>query len=191
MTTTLDRNFLASTQAWIRQNAYTPSPAEKQCLDAYTVNTLATGAATLGLFAFFGTKLVLPEALALAKIPPAAPKPGVIARASTATPSAAVKASKAAAAAASALPKGSWFNLGMSLAAVSGTAFIATYYSARWAGAECVACLLKTKGGDQKLGDLMADMMAQYRHPQARAYLEATGRPVPTDLSVVADVDRK
>ncbi|ORZ37418.1 hypothetical protein BCR44DRAFT_137152, partial [Catenaria anguillulae PL171] len=168
MSVLLEKQLLDHMQTWIRTSGYTPTVQEKECLDSYTRNTILSGASVLGLFSWIGAKLVVPEITAWrcrskqnsARCDSAGERRG------------AVKAGG---------PKGSLFNLAMSIGGVSGAAFVSTYYTARWSGTECVACLLKVKGEEHKLGDLLQDMIVQY-HPKAKAYLEASHRHVPDIL---------
>ncbi|KAI9190487.1 hypothetical protein H9P43_001921 [Blastocladiella emersonii ATCC 22665] len=186
MSTMLEKSILAQVNKFVSTTAYTPSEAEKECLDTYSRNTMMAGAMVLGFFVWAGTRAIRPELMAMVKAQAArntqhlaatAPRSLNAAQAAKAAARMA-KADAAAKKAGDALPEPSVFNLALAIGAVSGSAFVATYYTAKWCGTECLACLLKTKGGEQKLGDLVQEMLITY-HPNHVNFLKAAERALP------------
>ncbi|KNE68150.1 hypothetical protein AMAG_13315 [Allomyces macrogynus ATCC 38327] len=172
MTTLLEKSILDRIQQHAQHAGYVPSPQEQQCLTDYKRASLLSALATAGFFGYAAYKLVTPDinAIVAAKMPEPAAKTPTTVRVVT------VKAPRPPVSIA-----GNVRDLALTVGALSGTALVATYYSARWASTGCLACLLKTSGGDQKLGDLVQDMLVMH-HPNAKRLLEAAGREIPPEL---------
>ncbi|KAJ3363585.1 hypothetical protein GGF32_003957 [Allomyces javanicus] len=175
MTTLLEKSILDRIQQHAQHVGYVPSPQEQQCLTDYKRASLLSALATAGFFGYAAYKLVTPDinAIVAAKMPEPAAAPVKAATARVVT----MKSPRPPVSIA-----GNVRDLALTVGALSGTALVATYYSARWASTGCLTCLLKTSGGDQKLGDLVQDMLVQH-HPNAKRLLEAAGREIPPELA--------
>ncbi|KNE72342.1 hypothetical protein AMAG_16826 [Allomyces macrogynus ATCC 38327] len=140
MTTLLEKSILDRIQQHAQHVGYVPSPQEQQCLTDYKRASLLSALATAGFFGYAAYKLVTPDINAIV----AAKMPETAAAAKAPTAAARVVTMKS--------PRppvsiaGNVRDLALTVGALSGTALVATYYSARWASTGCLTCLLKTSG---------------------------------------------
>ncbi|KAL7748361.1 hypothetical protein RI367_006322 [Sorochytrium milnesiophthora] len=65
----------------------------------------------------------------------------------------------------------------LTLGALSGAALLTTYFTASVASNRCFTCLLKTRGEEQKLGDMLEQLLREY-HPNAKRILKSGDRDV-------------